>query len=298
MYEKILKKFKNFKSNFFLNHDISKSTWFQTGGKVDVFCVVNDIKELQIILKNIGNIPCTVIGAGSNILVRDAGYKGLIIKLGKTFNNLSIKENKIIVGAGLLDSNLSKFAYLNSIKNFEFFSGIPGSIGGAIKMNAGCFGSETKDFLRKVTLINKENGEITSVKKDELQLSYRESNLRDIVLEASFDIEIGIQKKIKEKMEAIKKTREVTQPLKTKTSGSTFKNPKGNYAAELIENSDCKNLKVGDAIVSNKHSNFLINCGNATAGEIEELGNLIIKKVKKKFDITLQWEIHIIGDNN
>ena len=298
MYEKILKKFKNFKSNFFLNYDSSKSTWFQTGGTVDIFCVVNDIKELQIILKNIDNIPCTVIGAGSNILVREAGYKGLIIKLGKTFNNLSIKDNKIIVGAGILDSNLSKFAYLNSIKNFEFFSGIPGSIGGAIKMNAGCFGSETKDFLRKVTIINKKNGEITSVKKDELQLSYRESNLRDIVLDASFDIEIGNQKKIKEKMETIKKTREATQPLKTKTSGSTFKNPKGYYAAELIENSDCKDLKVGDAIVSNKHSNFLINCGNATAGEIEELGNLIIQKVKKKFNITLQWEIHIIGDNN
>ena len=184
MYEKILKISDSINSKFILNYNISQSTWFRTGGNTDIYCLVNDYKDLQINLNNIGDVPFYIIGAGSNLLIRDGGFKGLIIKLGKSFNILSIENDKIIAGGSILDMNLSKFAFSKSIKNFEFFSSIPGSIGGAVKMNAGCFGSETKDILHSVTVMKK-NGNKALIKNDELEFVYRNSNLKDdIVLKA------------------------------------------------------------------------------------------------------------------
>ena len=295
MYKKILNISKNLKSKFYFDFDIYKMTWFQAGGKSDVFCVVYDEDELKTILNNAEGIPHYIIGAGSNILIRDGGYKGLIIKLGKSFNNLSIINEKILVGASILDVNFSKFAYNNSISNFEFYSGIPGTIGGAVKMNAGCFGNETKDFLNKVNIITKDMKTKTIYKKD-LNLTYRNSNLLDeIVTSAEFNIEYGEKKKILEKINEIKNTRNTTQPIKNKTSGSTFKNPKGFHAAKLIEDAGCKGMQFGDAIVSQQHANFIINTNNASAEEIENLGKEIIEKVYNKFQIILEWEIKIIG---
>ncbi len=296
MYDKILKISKNLKSKFYLDYEIYKSTWFQAGGKADIFCLVDNENELEIILNNIENYPYLVIGSGSNLLIRDGGYKGLILKLGKSFEELSLEKDKIIAGARVLDTNLSKFAFLNNIKNFEFFSGIPGSIGGAIKMNAGCFGNETKNIINKITLIKK-NGKKYIVKNNDLNFSYRKSNLKDeIVLKAEFDVAYSNKLEIKKKIDFIKNNRKLSQPIKSKTGGSTFKNPKGLHAAKLIEMSGCKNLSIGDAIVSNKHANFLINSKNASATQIEELGKLIIDKVYTNFEILLEWEIQIVGE--
>ena len=296
MHKKIIEISKGLKSNFFFDYDIYKSTWFQAGGRCDFFCIVENIDELKKIIKNIENIPYFIIGAGSNLLIRDGGYKGLIIKLGNYFNKMHLKDNEIIAGAGILDVNLSKFAYINSIKNFEFYSGIPGNLGGAVKMNAGCFGNETKNILNSITVVDR-YGEEKLITNKLLDFSYRSSNLEDeIIVNSSFKAEIDNQKEIKNKMNEIKQKRKLTQPIKNKTSGSTFKNPNNCFAAELIEKSDCKGLYVGDAYVSDKHSNFLINKNKATAKQIEDLGKLIIEKVHKKFGILLEWEIKIIGE--
>ncbi|PPR44289.1 MAG: UDP-N-acetylenolpyruvoylglucosamine reductase [Alphaproteobacteria bacterium MarineAlpha5_Bin8] len=296
MHKKIQEISKGLKSNFFYNYDLYKSTWFQAGGNCDFFCIVENINELKKILKSIGDIPYFVIGSGSNLLIRDGGYKGLIIKLGKSFNKIYLQNNEIISGAGILDVNLSKFAYINSIKNFEFYSGIPGNIGGAIKMNAGCFGNETKNILNSVTVINK-NGEEELIKNKLLNFGYRNSDIKnEIIVSASFNAEVDDKNKIKFKIEEIKQKRKLTQPIKFKTGGSTFKNPSSYFAAELIEKSECKGLNVGDAYVSDKHSNFLINKNNASAGQIEDLGKMIIERVYEKFGILLEWEIKIIGN--
>jgi len=296
MHKKILEISKNLKSKFFFNYNIYKSTWFQTGGKCDFFCLVEDISDLKKILGNIENIPYFVIGAGSNLLIRDSGYRGLIIKLGKSFNKIYTKENEIISGAGTLDVNLAKYALINSIKNFEFFSGIPGNVGGAIKINAGCFGNETKNILNSILVIKK-NGEEKLIKNKLLNFTYRNSNIKDeVVVSANFRAELDDQKSIKDRMEKIKAKRKLTQPIKFKTGGSTFKNPNNGFAAELIEKSGCKGLNIGDAYVSEKHSNFLINKNNATAQQIEDLGKKIIERVYKKFNILLEWEIKIIGE--
>ncbi len=297
MHKKIIEISKGLKSNFFFDYDIYKSTWFQTGGKCDCFCVIENINELKQILKKIDNIPYFIIGAGSNLLIRDRGYKGLVIKLGKSFNTVHIKDDQIISGAGILDVNLSKYALKNSIKNFEFFSGIPGNIGGAIKMNAGCFGNETKNVLNSV-LVLKNNGEERLIKNDSLNFGYRSSNIKnEIIVSANFKAESDDQKAIEERVEKIKTKRKSTQPLKFKTGGSTFKNPKNLFAAELIEKSECKGLINGGAYVSEKHSNFLINKNNATAKHIEDLGKIVIERVYKKFNILLEWEIKIIGES-
>ncbi len=298
MYENINELSKKLKSKFFFDYDIGKHTWFRTGGKSEIYCIVDNQKDLKIILSSLGKMPYIILGAGSNILVRDGGFKGIVFKLGKSFNQLSINNNKIIAGASILDSNLSKFAFMNSIKNLEFYSSIPGSVGGAIKMNAGCYGYETKDIIYKVTLIDEE-GEIKDLTKQQLNLGYRKSNIKkEIILSAEFDIKYEDKDIIFKKITEIKNLRTTNQPSKSKTGGSTFKNPKDFYAAELIEKSGCKGLRIGDAHVSKIHSNFLINDNNASAQQIEDLGKLIIEKVYNKFQISLEWEIIIIGDNN
>jgi UDP-N-acetylmuramate dehydrogenase len=297
--EKILKKIsQNLNSKIYFDYDTSKNVWFKAGGKAMVFCLVYDLKELQIILNsiNIKEFPYEVIGAGSNFLVRDSGFKGIIFKLGKNFNKINLKNSSVEVGAGILDINLSKFAKINNIKNFEFYSGIPGTIGGAIRMNAGCYGSETKDILQKITTINS-IGKINTLTKDKLKLSYRDSKIPKghIIISANYDCVYGNKEEIIKRIDYIKIMREKSQPINLKTSGSTFKNPKNNHAAKLIEMADCKGMNVGDVWVSDKHANFLINKNKVSASQIEELGKIIIDKVFDKFNIKLEWEVKIIG---
>ena len=283
-------------SKILLNYDMGKSTWFRTGGKAKGYCIVNSLKDLSTIVSYCDQIKYYIIGVGSNLLVRDSGFDGLIIKLGRDFNKIEINNNTLSVGAAVLDLNLAKFASKNSIKDFEFFSGIPGTIGGAVKMNAGCFGSQTSDNLKRVLIIN-QLGKIKFINVEDLKLAYRTSNINDktVVLKADFKFEYASHEEIIYKNNSIKMKREKSQPLKEKTSGSTFKNPPGEYAAQLIEKAGCKGIKVGDASVSTIHANFIINNGNANASDIENLGNMVIKKVKESFGINLEWEIKVLG---
>ena len=296
-YKKIRNLSEKLKSKFYFDYDTSVITWFKAGGRANIFCIVNDENELEIILNHLDDIPFFVIGAGSNTLVRDGGFNGMIIKLGKGFNKITLEKNLIKAGASILDLNLSKFAFLNSISNFEFYSGIPGTIGGAIKMNAGCYGNETKNVVKRISIITK-TGKKKFLENNKLDFSYRNSNIteEDIITSAEFKASIGDKNEILFLMDEIKNKRNYTQPLKTQTSGSTFKNPNGLFAAKLIEEANCKGLVNGDAMVSLKHSNFLINTNKSTAKEIEDLGKDIQDKVYKKFNIILEWEIKIIGD--
>ena len=285
------------KSKIYFDYNIGKFTWFRTGGNAKIFVIAENSDELEIILNEINHENFYVLGSGSNLLVRDRGYNGTVIKLGKGFNSIAINENKLEVGASILDINLSSYALNNSIKGFEFFSGIPGSVGGAVKMNAGCFGSETKDIISSIEIINN-ICQKQIIKKKQLGLEYRNSDIRNnqIITKVFFNINFGKKIKIKEKMDNIKKIRLSSQPIRKKTSGSTFKNPNNLFAAKLIEDSGCKGMKYGDAVVSDQHSNFLINQGKAKASDLENLGNLIIDRVYSKFNIKLDWEVKIIGD--
>ena len=283
-------------SNILLDYDMGKSTWFRAGGKAKGYVIINSINDLKTILSFSNQIQYYIIGVGSNLLVRDNGFNGLIVKLGKNFNKIKIKKHMLCVGAGVLDYNLSKFATKNSIKDFEFFAGIPGTVGGAIKMNAGCYGGQASNNLLGALIMNK-NGKIDFISSKKLKLDYRNSEINDtsIILQANYNFEYGEIAKIKEKNNYIKIRRQNSQPIQEKTSGSTFKNPKDNYAAVLIEKSGCKGMQFGGASVSKMHSNFIINNGKATAYDIESLGKSIIAKVKNNFGITLDWEIKIIG---
>ena len=285
------------KSKIYFDYNIGKLTWFRTGGNAKTFIIIENSEELEIVLNEIKGDNFYILGSGSNLLIRDNGYNGVIIKLGKGFKSFNIFEDKLEVGASILDINLSNFALNNNIEGFEFFSGIPGSVGGAIKMNAGCFGAETKDRLHSIEIYNSIFEKKIIMKKN-INLSYRSSNIENnqIISKAIFKINYGNQTNIKEKMKKIKTQRLATQPITNRTSGSTFKNPPNYYAAKLIEESGCKGISYGNAFVSDKHSNFLINNGNATAGDLENLGKIIIEKVYNKFDIKLDWEVKIIGE--
>ncbi len=285
------------KSKIYFDYDVGKLTWFRTGGNAKIYALVESQDDLEIILSEFKNENIYVIGAGSNILVRDKGFDGIILKLGEEFNNIKISESKLEVGASLLDINLSNFALKNSIANFEFFSGIPGTVGGAVKMNAGCFGSETKDNIHSIEFYDS-NFEKKTIFKNEINLSYRSSNINDnqIISKIYFDIKFGNKHMIKENMIKIKKKRLSSQPIVNKTSGSTFKNPPSLYAAKLIEESGCKGMTYGDASVSMKHANFFINNGKASAKDLESLGEMVINKVYSKFNIKLDWEVKIIGE--
>tara|TARA_B100001057_G_scaffold293076_1_gene293155 strand:+ start:5281 stop:6177 length:897 start_codon:yes stop_codon:yes gene_type:complete len=297
MSNKIIELGNKLKSKIFLNYNVGKHTWFRAGGNAKIFAIVENNLELEIILNEINNENFYILGSGSNLLIRDIGFDGAIIKLGKEFNTINKSEDKIEVGSSVLDVNLSKFALKQGIEGFEFFSGIPGSVGGAVKMNAGCYGHETKDIIKYIEIYDHKLQK-KIINKDKLNLNYRSSDLKDtqIILKVIFNLKYGDQNMIKEKIINIKEKRLLSQPIKYKTSGSTFKNPTKMYAAKLIEEAGCKGMKYGNAIVSNQHANFLINRGGATATDIENLGKLVIDKVYKKFNIILDWEIKIIGD--
>ena len=240
-----------------------------------------------------------VLGAGSNTLITDNVYDGIVIKLGKNFSNISLLPNGVIIaGSAVIDKKLSEFALENEIGNFEFLSCIPGTVGGGLRMNAGCFNSEFKDILVSVQAINK-NGDILTISSKDILFKYRENNLSEdlIFLSASFK---GIKKtrlEIDQKIIELKKLKEKTQPTKIKTSGSTFKNPVNltdKKVWELIKESVSSDVSFGDAHISKKHCNFFVNKGNATFSDMKKLINFVTDKVEKKTGIKLQTEIKIL----
>ena len=300
--EKINKKIQNLLLNGKLSFDfnLASHTWLKTGGNADIFFIPEDVNDLRKFLKSIkSNLSFYILGAGSNTLFRDFGFDGAVIKLSKNFDYVKfINDKEFKVGAATNCIKLARFLAKNYATGLEFFSGIPGSIGGAIKMNAGAYGHETSKLLTKIKLLDSKDGKIKEIIPKDYKMQYRQTSFPDeyIFLEATFKYvkNNNIADSLKKINELVSK-RELTQPIQEKTSGSTFKNPLHKKAWKLIQESGCKNYKLGKAYLSRIHSNFIINGGGATSNDIEKLGEKIIHKVHKKFGIKLVWEIKIIG---
>lgn len=278
--------------------DLSKTTWFGVGGKADVLFRPFNTNDLSYFLrKKPKEIPVYVLGVGSNILVRDKGIRGVVIKLGRCFCEITHNKEFLISGAGAMDLNVAYYAMKNGISGVEFLSGIPGTIGGALKMNAGAYGTEIADVLVKAEAVDME-GNILILDKQDLQYVYRGSKLdKNLVFtKAWFKYSSAEPIEIKKRIDEINQKRNSTQPVRSRTGGSTFKNP-GNYKSwELIDKVGLRGYKIGGAKFSEQHCNFIVNEGNATADDIEQLGELARKKVQEQFGINLEWEIKIIGE--
>ena len=281
------------------NADIGKMCWFKTSGIVDILFIPKDIEDLRYFLSNRpDNLSIYVMGIGSNMLVRDGGVKGIMIRLGAGFNYINHKENTITAGCAVLDLNLANYAAKNSIAGLEFFAGIPGSIGGALAMNAGAYGNDTSSVLIEAKAINMVTSEIKTFLASEIGYYYRGKKLSTkwLFFEAKFKGYFGDKIKIQKAIDGIQEARSSTQPIKSKTGGSTFKNPLNQKAWQLIDKCGLRGKKIGGAKFSELHCNFLVNEGDAKSSDLEDLINLAKKKVKDKFSITLQEEIKIIGN--
>tara|TARA_B100000989_G_C19521250_1_gene464268 strand:+ start:315 stop:1223 length:909 start_codon:yes stop_codon:yes gene_type:complete len=292
----------NIKGKIRHDYSIKNHTWLNIGGNAKIFFVPETLAELRDFLlcmkKEDKNF--FVIGAGSNLLVSENIQKRIFIKLGKSFNKISLtKDNIIIAGCSIIDKNVSDFACNNNLTGLEFLSCIPGSIGGGIRMNSGCFDTEFKDVLLSVQVMDFE-GRVFSINSKDIKFDYRKTNLSKnlIFLSASFKTNKGDRKKIDEKIFKFKEKKKNSQHLNVKTGGSTFKNPKGQSkkkAWELIkENVDCQ-ISFGDARISDKHSNFFINSKNATYENMHHLINYVKKTVKEKTGIDLELELEIVN---
>ena len=289
-----------FKENIRFEHDLKKKNWFNIGGKTKVFFKAENLKDLVNFLKKLENKEkIFILGAGSNTLVSDDLFDGVVIKLSKNFNNISLLGKDIIIaGSAVLDKSLSEFAIENNLSGFEFLSCIPGTIGGGIRMNAGCFGREFKDILLSIQAIDKLGNVITIPSKD-VKFEYRKNSLPDdlIFLSASFKGKMGNAKEIKDQTNELKAKKEKTQPTKIKTSGSTFKNPLSQTDKkvwELIKQSVSLDQSFGDAHISKKHCNFFVNKGDATFNDMNKLIKFVSEKVFEKTGIRLEKEIKIL----
>jgi len=281
------------------NESLSKFSWFNLGGPARVLFRPINLKELSTFLKEIKGITkIKVLGAGSNILVRDGGFDGIIIKFGKSFSHLSLFDpNTLIAGTSVLDKIVSNFALENSLSGFEFLSCIPGTVGGAIRMNSGCYGDDISKILVSVQAMDF-NGNIKVIRSSDIKFYYRGSSLDDNLafVSATFkgkkDNKISIQKKIN----ALVEQKKNTQPSNIKTCGSTFKNPRNKKAWKLIKDSGCEGMKVGDAQISEKHCNFFVNKRNTKSEDLEKLIYQVKNKVFDKTGINLELELQIIGE--
>ena len=289
-----------FGDNVKFDYDLKKKNWFNIGGKTKVYYKAENLKELVSFLKKIDNKKkIFILGAGSNTLINDNLFDGIVIKLSKNFNNISLlNENIIIAGSAVLDKHLSYFAIQNDLSGFEFLSCIPGTVGGGIKMIAGCFGREFKDILLSIQAIDKKGNVITIPSKD-IKFEYRKNNLPDdlIFLSASFKGQKGNFNEIRNAIDKLKKQKEKNQPTKIKTSGSTFKNPitqSKKKVWELIKESVPLDQSFGDAYISDKHCNFFVNKGEATFDDMNNLINYVSERVFKKTGIKLEKEIKIL----
>ena len=243
------------------------------------------------------DMPVTVIGVGSNLLVRDGGIRGVVIRLGRPFTDAVIKDGDLHVGAGALDLNVAQVAQQAGIAGLEFLSGIPGTIGGALRMNAGAYGSEIKDVLISATAIDSKGIKHT-VTPDEMGMSYRHCDLPEdwIFTSAILHGTAGDPDEIAKRMDEIQQARAGSQPIKSRTGGSTFANPVPDRAWEVIDAAGCRGLTIGGAQMSEQHCNFMINTGNATALDLEQLGDEVRKRVKEHSGVELRWEIRRIGE--
>ncbi len=280
--------------------NLSNNSWFRVGGKADVLFKPIDIEDLSTFLRyKPKNIPCEVLGACSNVIIRDLGIEGVVIKLGRGFTNIEINDDIAKIGCGALDYNVAQYLLEHSLSGLEFLIGIPGAIGGAVAMNAGCYGSEISTYLVLAEAINRNTGEMVVLTREQMGFAYRYNNCAKdyIFVSATFQLKKGDRGVIREQMEKISQVRSDSQPIRSRTGGSTFKNPANgpDKAWQLIEKAGLRGVKVGGAQVSEKHCNFLLNLGDATAHDLEELAAMIQDKVYKNSGIMLEWEIKVIG---
>ena len=292
--------FPEFNNNLKLDYDLKKKNWFNIGGKTKAFYKADNLKELIKFLKIIqGREKIFVLGAGSNTLISDKQFDGVVIKLANNFNNISLLNQEIIIaGSAVSDKLLSEFAMENGLGGFEFLSCIPGTIGGGIKMNAGCFKREFKDILISIQAINK-SGQVVTIPAKEISFKYRDSGLSDdlIFLSASFKGFKKDKNSIKNEIKILKEKKEQAQPTRIKTSGSTFKNPidqSDKKVWQLIKESVSLEKSFGDASISEKHCNFFVNKGNAKFEDMKKLINFVSDSVFKKTGIKLETEIKIL----
>ena len=288
----------NLIDNMYAEQKLANHTWFRVGGNAEFLYIPEGVKSIEKFLK-IKPTDCKVftIGAGSNLLVRDNGIDGVTL-ITSNLNKISIDNDGIITAdSGCVDAEVARFAKDHSRRGLEFLIGIPGTIGGGIKMNSGAFGYEFKDVLIDVKAIS-HNGECKIFSNEDLKMEYRKIGLKDdwIFLSARFKTSSDSEKNIRDKMKKIILSRKSAQPTGVKTGGSTFKNPVGKKAWQLIDQAGCRGLKNGDAMISEKHCNFIVNLKNAKAHQIEELGQNVKQKVFENSGIHLHWEIERVGN--
>ncbi|MBQ7674343.1 MAG: UDP-N-acetylmuramate dehydrogenase [Alphaproteobacteria bacterium] len=279
------------------NFPLSKKSWFGVGGPAEVLFTPEDIDDLVFFLRNTPeNIRITILGAISNVLIRDGGIDGVVILLGDTFKKIYVEDDIIEVGAGVNCTRLATVAMDAELGGLEFLMGLPGTVGGALKMNAGCYGSEISDFLIEFEAVTT-SGQIKWFTKKDIKFEYRKSSISDdlIVTRAWFKTSSQVNYSILKKVNSIIEKRKQSQPLNKRSCGSTFKNPTGKRAWELIEKAGGRGMRVGGATVSEKHCNFIINDANATASDIETLGEKIAQKVFETSGIRLEWEVIRLG---
>src|SRR5438105_5861649 len=276
------------------NEPLAPLTWFRVGGPAQALFMPEDEADLAYALANLlGDVPVTVIGLGSNLIVRDGGVPGVVIRLGRGFSEVTIEgDQRIRAGTGVPDVKVARAAQEAAIAVLAVFRGIPGAIGGALRMNGGAYGRETKDALIEARGVDR-GGRVRVLANGDMHYSYRHCGAPDDIVftQALFQGASGNPADIAAEMEKITESREATQPIKSRTGGSTFKNPPGQKAWQLIDAAGCRGLKVGDAQVSEMHCNFLINLGAATAADIETLGETVRKRVRETSGIELDWEI-------
>ena len=293
----LLKKFSN---SLTQQQNLSNYSWFNLGGNAEFFFKPSNKDQLIEFLAEVkkNNLKITILGAGSNTLFRDKGVKGVVIKLGSNFSLIKLINKEIIeVGAATLDRKVANFAKDNNLSNFEFLSCIPGSIGGGVRMNSGCFGSDISKILVSVQVMDF-NGSVRVIHASDVNFLYRNCDLEKNLIFVSATFKGGNDKKnnIKEKTDDLVKIKKNNQPTKIKTCGSTFKNPKNKKAWMLIRDSGCSNMSIGDAYISEKHCNFFVNKGKAKAQDVENLIYKVENKVFEKTGIKLELEVEIIGD--
>ncbi|MCI5060162.1 MAG: UDP-N-acetylmuramate dehydrogenase [Alphaproteobacteria bacterium] len=291
------------------NVALGKKSWFTCGGAADVVFKPTDHEDLQHFLKNCpADIPVHVFGVMSNVIIRDGGVRGVVIRLGREFSKIEVEGDIVSAGALALDANVAQVAAENGLAGLEFLSGIPGSIGGALRMNAGCYGTEMKDVLIECEAIDRQ-GQIHVLTPDEMGMTYRHVEVPAdyIFLKAKLKGVPDEAEEVKARIAQIKEQREESQPIREKTGGSTFANPSALELSQaglspdtkvwqLIDQVGGRGLKIGGAMMSEKHCNFMINTGEASASDLEELGEEIRARVLKKFGIALRWEIKRIGE--
>lgn len=276
---------------------LAPMTWFRVGGPAEFLLRPADIEDLCDFLRELPlEMPVTVIGAASNLIVRDGGINGVVIKLGRGFGEIEVEADGMIAGAAALDVTVSEHAAAAGLTGVEFLSGIPGTIGGAVAMNAGAYGGEIAGVLDWVEIVTR-SGEVKRLSVQALGLSYRHSSLPAdaVVVRARLRAQPGEASLIATRMAEIKSKREASQPVRARTGGSTFANPEGQKAWELVDAAGCRGLMLGNAQVSDLHCNFLLNLGGATAAELEGLGEEVRRRVEQKSGVSLRWEIKRIG---